>query len=257
MKKLLIILLLNLSFLVTYACDDSSASLTSVTDNGNGTYTVVIEVCPEFLGLEGNPDEWFIQFNDPLNVISATPATVTTSTNDDYNLSIAGATATWTNTGFFPSHAGVLCYTATLVVDALPTTTVDVNVNVDASASFAGCVHTLNFPPVPPACSITALGLGTQTPCDQPTQTYTQEIIITYANEPGTGTLDVNGQSFAITSSPQTVTLTNLPADGNSVNTIAVFSADGACTMTTNNLFTAPNPCPANPCAANAGTISN
>jgi len=105
-----------------------------------------------------------------------------------------------------------------------------------------------------PVCSISGLALGTQTACNPATNTYTQEVIVTYANEPGSGTLDVNGQSFAITGSPQTVTLTGLTADGNGVNTTAVFSADGACTSTTNNLFTAPVACSA--CAANAGTIS-
>ncbi|WP_170228034.1 hypothetical protein, partial [Vicingus serpentipes] len=54
----------------------------------------------------------------------------------------------------------------------------------------------------------------------------------------------VNGQSFAITGSPQTVILTGLTADGNSVNVTADFSADGACTVTSNGLFTAPAPCP-------------
>jgi len=92
-----------------------------------------------------------------------------------------------------------------------------------------------------PTCSIASIAAGAQTPCAS--NLYSQEIVVTYANPPASGTLDVNGQSFAITSSPQTVTLTNLVADGNAVNVTAAFSADLGCTMTSNSLFTAPAPC--------------
>ena len=88
-------------------------------------------------------------------------------------------------------------------------------------------------------CAISALTAGTQTTCDPTTNTYTQEVTVTYANEPVSGTLDINGQSFAITTSPQAETLTNLTADGLSVNVTAVFSADNTCTFTSNSLFTA------------------
>jgi hypothetical protein len=251
MKKILSFILLNLLVTGSFACDDSSGTLTSVTSNGDGTYTIVIQVCVEFLGLEPNPDEWTILFNDPLNIISAIPATVTTSTNDDYNLSINGADATWTNNGFFPSNAGVLCFTATLIVDALPTTTADVVTNVGQASVWPDCTRIITFPPIV-VCSITT-ALGNQTPCVPATGQYTQEVIVTYANEPGSGTIDVNGQSFAITTSPQTVTLTGLTADGAAVVTTAAFSADGTCTTPIN--FTAPVACSA--CAADAGTISN
>jgi hypothetical protein len=101
-------------------------------------------------------------------------------------------------------------------------------------------------------CLITA-ALGTQTPCVPATGQYTQEVIVTYANEPGSGTIDVNGQSFAITTSPQTLTLTGLTADGAAVATTAAFSVDGVCTTPVN--FTAPAACAI--CAADSGTISN
>lgn len=93
------------------------------------------------------------------------------------------------------------------------------------------------------ACAITALAAGSQTACVPATNTYTQQITVTYSGAPATGTLNVNGQSFAITSSPQTITLTGLTADGNAVNTTASFSANPACTLTTNALFTAPAAC--------------
>ncbi|WP_291726099.1 choice-of-anchor D domain-containing protein, partial [Bernardetia sp.] len=100
-------------------------------------------------------------------------------------------------------------------------------------------------------CSITAISAGTQTACVPASNTYTQEITVTYSNAPASGTLNVNGQTFAITSSPQTVTLTGLTADGNSVDVVAVFSADAGCTFTETNAFTAPASCtPTTPATA-------
>jgi len=94
-----------------------------------------------------------------------------------------------------------------------------------------------------PACEITALTLQTQTPCDPASNTYTQEILITYANEPGTGTLDVNGQSFTITGSPQTVVLAGLISNGMAVDVTAGFSDISGCILTEQSLFTAPPEC--------------
>jgi len=94
-----------------------------------------------------------------------------------------------------------------------------------------------------PACEITALILQTQTPCNPATNTYTQEILITYANEPSTGTLDVNGQSFPITGSPQTVTLTGLISGGQDVDVTASFSENANCFLTEPDFFRAPEEC--------------
>ena len=96
-------------------------------------------------------------------------------------------------------------------------------------------------------CSITAISTGTQTACDPLTNYYTQEITVTYSNAPGVGSLDVNGQSFSITGSPQTITLTNLYSDGLPVDVTAVFSSDQACTFTQLASFTAPADCLPNP----------
>jgi len=89
-------------------------------------------------------------------------------------------------------------------------------------------------------CSITDIAAGTQTPCDLGTSVYTQTLTITYVSSPSSGTLDVNGQSFPITSSPQDVVLTGLPADGMPVDVTASFSDNVACTLTENAVFTAP-----------------
>ena len=253
-RKLLFSLFLSLLSLCYLACDESSASLTSVTDNGDGTYTVVIDVCTEFLGLEATAYSWSIDFNDPLNIISATPATLTTGTGDDYNLSLSGGTATWTNTGFLPSHTSTtFCYTVTLIVDAQPTTTIDVITNNDAASSFANCTHTLNIPPTPAPCNISFIS-AIPSACDPIDNSYTLDITVSYTDEPSTGTLEIFGNTFSIVSSPQTVSITNLISDGNTFDVTSFFSDDTGCTVTELNAFTAPVPCSG--CNANAGTIS-
>ncbi|MEZ4978024.1 MAG: T9SS type A sorting domain-containing protein [Chitinophagales bacterium] len=92
-------------------------------------------------------------------------------------------------------------------------------------------------------CSITAISAGTQSACVPATDTYTQQVIITYANAPSSGTLNVNGQTFAVTTSPQTVTLSNLNANGAAVDVTAFFTSNTSCSFTQNSLFTAPVSC--------------
>jgi hypothetical protein len=86
---------------------------------------------------------------------------------------------------------------------------------VDVTANFSatpGCTRTetaLFTAPTSCAvnpCSISDLAPGTQTACDPASNTYTQQVIVTFANPPATGNLVVNGQSFSIGTSPQTVT---------------------------------------------------
>ncbi|MEL7249688.1 MAG: hypothetical protein AAFO03_14770, partial [Bacteroidota bacterium] len=107
-----------------------------------------------------------------------------------------------------------------------------------------------HFPP--PGCSITNIVLGEQTACDAVTNTYTQELIVSYQNEPGNSTLDVNGQSFAVTGSPQSIVLIGLDSDGLEVDVNASFSAQPDCNVSIPGLFTAPEACP--PCAVTAIT---
>lgn len=122
-------------------------------------------------------------------------------------------------------------------------------VNVTASFSAEpGCTLTTNSLFTAPAscapvCNISGITAGTQTACVPASNTYTQQVTVTYSNQPASGQLTVNGQNFAITSSPQTVTLTGLTANGNSVSVTASFTADPGCTLTANDLFTAPASC--------------
>jgi len=75
--------------------------------------------------------------------------------------------------------------------------------------------------------------------CDATNNTYNRIIQVSYVSAPSSGTLDLLGQSFPISSSPQSV-LVNLPANGALVNVTASFSDDNTCTLTTNNLFNNP-----------------
>lgn len=95
----------------------------------------------------------------------------------------------------------------------------------------------------PVGCSVISLAAGNQTACNTANDQFTQDIIVTYVNPPASGQLSVNGQLFNITSSPQTVTLTGLQANGAANDVIAFFTADNNCSLSQNNVFTAPASC--------------
>ncbi|MBV7268134.1 fibronectin type III domain-containing protein [Winogradskyella luteola] len=92
-------------------------------------------------------------------------------------------------------------------------------------------------------CPLKGIEAGQTYACDEISDTYSQDIIVTHVNPPGTGTLDVNGQSFSIGTSPQTVTLTGLTADGLDVDVSANFSALPTCIISEDHLFEAPSEC--------------
>jgi gliding motility-associated-like protein len=128
---------------------------------------------------------------------------------------------------------------------------VDVTASFDADPSCSLTVLDLFTAPVdctPTPCGISAITAGVQTPCDPATNTYTQEVTLTYTNPPSTGNLVVNGQTFAIGTSPQTIVLTGLTSDGLGVDVTASFDADPSCSLTELSLFTAPVDCTPTPC---------
>lgn len=92
-------------------------------------------------------------------------------------------------------------------------------------------------------CPIDSIELGTLGDCDELTDTYSQDIIINYSDAPTTGTINVNGQSFTIGTSPQTVTLTGLSADGFDVDLTAYFSEEPTCVVSEESFFEAPSNC--------------
>ena len=98
-----------------------------------------------------------------------------------------------------------------------------------------------DLPPV--LCSILDVTAGTQTPCNPLTNTYSQQLEITYENAPETGNLVVNGVDFPILGSPQLVSLSGLNSDALSVDVDVHFSENPDCAWSAPSLFTAPSPC--------------
>ena len=98
-----------------------------------------------------------------------------------------------------------------------------------------------SLPPV--LCSLLDVTTLTQTPCNPVTNTYTQVLELTYENAPETGTLVVNGATFPITGSPQTISLSGLVSDGAAVDVEAYFSENPDCSLSAPALFTAPESC--------------
>lgn len=94
-------------------------------------------------------------------------------------------------------------------------------------------------------CPITSIVSATQSECDDLNDTYSQDFIVTYDDAPASGTLNVNGQSFAIETSPQTVTLTDFDANGLDVelDVVAYFSNDSGCIYYDTLNFEAPSKC--------------
>ncbi len=99
------------------------------------------------------------------------------------------------------------------------------------------------YTPPTTVCAITDVTAGTTGTCNSVNNQYTQQVTVTYSTPPGSGMLNINGQTFAITASPQTETLTGLAANGLGVNVTAFFTANAACTYSQNNVFTAPANC--------------
>ena len=97
------------------------------------------------------------------------------------------------------------------------------------------------LPPV--LCSVLDVVTLTQTACNPATNTYTQQLQVTYENAPTAGSLVVNGVSFAITGSPQTISLSGLDSDGLPVDVDVHFSENPDCSLTLPSLFVAPEAC--------------
>jgi len=99
-----------------------------------------------------------------------------------------------------------------------------------------GIVHfRLNDPAV---CGIANVIPGDKSNCGS--GTYDQDLIVYYEFPPEEGMLVVNDHQFEATSSPQTVTLTGLPADGQTHDVTAYFIDVQGCSAFIESVFTAP-----------------
>ncbi len=253
------------------ACNNSTISIVSQVTNGDGSVTYTLNLTTELGALDAVFYGFALSFNSASNtptvIVGGAFPTTTSITNGDLTSgsltgtlvglvgSAVNSVALDSDWNVYDNLTNVLSFeSAELFGAASNNISMQIQVTVmgcveqivfDASVNSGSnsCHHTVSTGVSCAACGMTALAAGVQTACVPATGTYTQEVTVTYTNAPATGTLDVNGQSFAITSSPQTVILTGLPADGNAVNVTAAFSAEAGCTLTTLSLFTAPAAC--------------
>ncbi|NQX92099.1 MAG: hypothetical protein HRT74_08270 [Flavobacteriales bacterium] len=93
-----------------------------------------------------------------------------------------------------------------------------------------------------PTCSITGAIAGPQANCNNLTNEYEQTLFITYDVPPLTGTINVNGEEFAVTGSPLEVIITAI-ADGSSQDVTVFFTDETSCTATFNGAFVALGSC--------------
>ena len=105
-------------------------------------------------------------------------------------------------------------------------------------------------------CAISSVLPGAQLTCNPATNTYSQQLILIYDNAPA-GLINVNGSLFTISGSPQTISLNNLPSDGNPVDVEVFFTGDPDCMTTYPALFTAPAPCAGGTCNLTSYTLVN
>ena len=78
----------------------------------------------------------------------------------------------------------------------------------------------------PPECEILDISTSVQQACNPLTLTYTQQVVVTHNYAPADGFLIVNDEQTVIGSSPQSVTLVDQPADGQTVGVTAYFTSD-------------------------------
>jgi len=277
---LLIAILLTFSFR-SFACNNSTISIVSQVTNVDGSITYTLDLTTELGGLDATFYGFALSFNSAFNtptvVIGGSFPTTTSISNGDLTSGSLTGTLQGLSGGNINSVvndndwnalmglSNVLSFESSEIFGATSNdismqvqVTVmgcveDIDFYASVNSGSNSCIHNVSTGVSCTPCSITAITAGAQTACVLSNNTYTQTVTITYSTPPASGTLDVNGQSFVITSSPQTISLVGLTSDGNAVNVTANFSANIGCTFTNNNLFTAPTACNAG-CNPDNGT---
>ena len=167
--QILFFLLLFFSF-NSYACNKSTATLVSETDNGNGTYTYVVNVCLELGDMIGVPNTFTLTPSGGTytSLTTTTPASFNNA-GTIYNKSVAGAIISYTTNDMFPnSTPNVWCVPqVTFTTNGRPS---KITVNTSDRYGAATCDHVLNIPSCsPPATptsttiAATCLSAGTST----------------------------------------------------------------------------------------------
>ena len=159
-KTLRIIQLVLLAFSFysnSFACDKTSTVVNSIVNNGNGTYTVTINMCVEPGDASGCAALEKITFNAACKILSTTTPSLTYVNSTVHSVgTITGTsnTVTWSGPSVCSTTATGKkeCFTIIVVVNSNPTTLVTEN-------GHSGCDHSATFPPVttctPPAVPIT------------------------------------------------------------------------------------------------------
>ena len=246
----------------SWACDNSTISIANQIVNGDGSITYTFDITIDLGGGDGFYNGFQLSFISSLaapGIISFDNSlTAADLTSGNLAETLDGTTSTSGTTSVLSYNNNTAYNAASNDFSIFLVVTLDgcfENMELLAHYSFPGdCTYPLVTGQNCATCDIISLS-AIPGACVPVVNTYDVDVIVTYTNEPGSGTLDVNGQSFAITASPQTILLTGLISDGNPVDVTAHFSEDIGCSLTTNSLFTAPAAC-AVACSANAGTIS-
>ena len=237
----------------------TATQLVSATALFIGGFAIGDQVQAALYSMAGNAPSTLITNSNLLTITAADtpvfvfdipfPANTMLAANTDYFISVKQFAASSANFGLYSATAQYTPNTSFLKVGTGAWLEVDVAGLGQETMVIWANVYT---PPV--VCSITDVAAGTQTACVSASNQYTQQVTVTYANAPATGLLNVNGQTFAITSSPQTVTLTGLTAGGGNVDVSAFFTALATCAYTENNVFIAPASCACVPMTLSAST---
>lgn len=166
------VLLLITHIQPSIACHKATAALVSKTDNNDGTFTYVINVCREYLGLEGNPSDLSFTFNCGVSATSFSPATYATSTSDIYTGSISAGVLNYHTPSPFIAHgSATLCGNFTITTNG-HTTSVSINTHPGYPSAVCTKVIVLDLLAAPTAsethgqCSAGTINFSnTATPC--------------------------------------------------------------------------------------------
>ena len=96
---------------------------------------------------------------------------------------------------------------------------------------------------VAPECAILDISSGSQLACNPLTNTYTQQLVLSYENTPTPGFFNVNGTLHAINNSPQIISLANTPGNSETVDVEIFVTTEETCSAYALNCYTQRDPC--------------